>query len=236
MRDANDQLDTDVLDARAADHVKRAVYAQVAQELSRTARNPDGVPRRDFTSGERHGQRGDHRDRGRPELRRPSSGRRAAGRRSSRSTRRSRPASGRRSPTPVPRPRDAAPLALGRPRRSSPTAERGSALPRRGCVEIGPPTQAAKRRAALGNINVNTDRIGVNSPGASGLPAARAASRTPPADERQSAPPDGAARRDGGAQARPPPSVYGRARVAPDAKRSGRARRGRARPAPRRRP
>ena len=51
------------------------------------------------------------------------------------------------------------------------------------------PTQAAKRRAALGNINVNTDRIGVNSPGGvKASPAARASLADAPADEaRQSA-------------------------------------------------
>ena len=51
------------------------------------------------------------------------------------------------------------------------------------------PTQAAKRRAALGNISVNTDRIGVNSPGGvKASPAARASLAGVPAGEaRQSA-------------------------------------------------
>ena len=56
-------------------------------------------------------------------------------------------------------------------------------------IKMTTPTQAAKRRAALGNINVNTERIGVNSPGGvKASPAARASLAGVPAGEaRQSA-------------------------------------------------
>ena len=52
-------------------------------------------------------------------------------------------------------------------------------------IKMTTPTQAAKRRAALGNINVNTDRIGVNSPG--GVKAAVKAAGAPAGEASQSA-------------------------------------------------
>ena len=52
-------------------------------------------------------------------------------------------------------------------------------------IKMTTPTQAAKRRAALGNISVNTDRIGVNSPG--GVKAAVKAAGAPAGEASQSA-------------------------------------------------
>ena len=52
-------------------------------------------------------------------------------------------------------------------------------------IKMTTPTHLAKRRAALGNISVNTDRIGVNSPG--GVKAAVKAAGAPAGEASQSA-------------------------------------------------